>query len=630
MPRILALKPLAQDVHWAKAMITSPGRPPGFTRGRTDVPTLVPARLSTLVGLVIMVGCLYWAREVLVPVALAVLLTFLLAPLVTLLERRGVPSVPAVVLVVVLALGVVSGVGAMLVTQVVSLGAELPSYKDNIKQKISDLRLLGRSSGLEPVKDTVTRAAGEVERDVEKTKPPESKQPKPTPVVIQPGSGSGLLHLPAALVPWLDPLTRAGLVVLLVPFMLLSRHELRNRMVRLVGFSRLAVTTRALDEAGDRVTRYLLTQSLVNATFGTLVGIGLFVVGVPYAMLFGFLGGALRFIPYVGVWIGAGLPIALSMAVFPGWGKALLVLGLFAILELFTSAVLEVLLYARSAGVSEVGLLVAIAFWAWVWGPIGLLLATPLTVCLVVFAKYVPELEFIWIVMGDTPVFSIDVLVYQRLLAMDQDEASDVVERYAAERSAEQVYDEVLLPVLLHAARDHSRGRLDEDEERAVVAAVRELVDELDMPAATPSAGALERIAVFGCPARSEADAVALLMLRDTLAPLGVDVEIGAPGQLSAESVQQVRDRGVGVVVVASVPPGGLAHARYLCKRLRASLPEIRIIVGRWSSPEDAAEMRAALTAAGADTVGTRLLEIRDAVLEVARTQSGAMPRRAA
>ncbi len=356
--------------------------------------------------------------------------------MVTALERWRIPRVPAVVLVVVLALGAVGVIGAVLVTQVMSLGGELPRYKDNIKEKIADLRLLGRSSGLEPVKDTVTRAAGEVERDVEKTKSPDTKQPKPTPVVIQPGNGQGLLHLPAALAPWLDPLTRGGLVVLLVPFMLLSRHELRNRMVRLVGFSRLAVTTRALDEAGERVTRYLLTQSLVNATFGTLVGLGLFVVGVPYAMLFGFLGGALRFIPYVGVWIGAGLPIALSMAVFPGWGKALLVLGLFAILELFTSAVLEVLLYARSAGVSEVGLLVAIAFWAWVWGPIGLLLATPLTVCLVVFAKYVPELEFIWIVMGDTPVFSTDVVVYQRLLAGDQDEASDEVERYAAEQLA--------------------------------------------------------------------------------------------------------------------------------------------------------------------------------------------------
>jgi predicted PurR-regulated permease PerM/methylmalonyl-CoA mutase cobalamin-binding subunit len=611
-------------------MITSPGRPPGFTRGRTDVPTLVPARLSTLVGLVIMVGCLYWAREVLVPVALAVLLTFLLAPLVTLLERHGMPSVPAVVLVVVLALGVLSGVGAMLVTQVVSLGAELPSYKNNIKQKISDVRLLGRSSGLEPVKDTVTRAAGEVERDVEKTKPPEGKQPKPTPVVIQPSSGSGLLHLPAALVPWLDPLTRGGLVVLLVPFMLLSRNELRNRIIRLVGFSRLAVTTRALDEAGERVTRYLLTQSLVNATFGTLVGIGLFVIGMPYALLFGFLGGALRFIPYVGVWIGAGLPILLSMAIFPGWGKALLVLGLFAILEPFTSAVLEVLLYARSAGVSEVGLLVAIAFWAWVWGPIGLLLATPLTVCLVVFAKYIPELEFIWIVMGDTPVVSTDVLVYQRVLAGDQDEASDVVERFAAEHPREQVFEEVLLPVLFHAARDRNRARIDDDEERAVVSAVRELIEEVGAPVDSPAPGPLQRATVVGFPARSEADAVALLMLRDLLAPSGVDLEIGAPGRLPAEVVQHVRERGVRVVVVTSMPPGGLSQARYLCKRMRAGVPEARIVVGRWSSPEDAAEIRAALISAGADSVAMRLLELRDAVLEVARTEPSVTPQRAA
>ena len=611
-------------------MTMSPGRPSGFSRGRSDSPTLAPARLATLAGLVLLVACLYWAREVLVPVALAILLTFLLAPLVTLLERRRFPRVPAVVLVVVLTLGVLGGVGMVLVTQVMSLGSELPSYKDNIKEKISDLRLLGRSSGLEPVKDTVTRAAGEVERDVEKTKPPESKQPKPTPVVVQPGPNSGLVHLPAALAPWFDPLTRAGLVALLVPFMLLSRNELRNRIIRLVGFSRLAVTTRALDEASERVTRYLLTQSLVNATFGTLVGLGLFVVGVPYALLFGFLGGVLRFIPYVGVWIAAGLPILLSMAIFPGWGKALLVLGLFAILELFISAVLEVLLYARSAGVSEVGLLVAIAFWAWVWGPIGLLLATPLTVCLVVFAKYIPELEFIWIVMGDAPVVSTDVLVYQRLLAEDLDEASDVVERFAAEHPREQVFDEVLLPVLSHAARDRNRARIDAAEERAVVSAVRELVEEVGDPPDAPISGPLERITVVGFAARGEADAVALLMLRDLLVPSGVDLEIGAPGRLSAEVVQHVRERDVRVVVVASMPPGGLSQARYLCKRLRAGVPDVRIVVGRWAASEDADEIRAALIGAGADSVATRLLELRDGVLEVARTEPSATPRRAA
>ncbi|HUK62310.1 MAG TPA: AI-2E family transporter, partial [Dongiaceae bacterium] len=458
----------------------------------------------------------------------------------------------------------------------------------------------------------------------------ERASPKPTPVVIQPGAGAGLLQLPAALAPWVDPLTRAGLVVLLVPFMLLSREEMRNRIIRLVGFGRLAVTTRALDEASARVTRYLLTQSLVNTTFGTLVAIGLFVIGVPYALLFGFLGGALRFIPYVGVWIGAGLPTLLSTAVFAGWSKALLVLGLFVILELFTSAVLEVLLYARSAGVSEVGLLVAIAFWAWVWGPIGLLLATPLTVCLVVFAKYIPELEFVWIVMGDAPVVSDDVLVYQRLLAGDQDEASDVVERYAATHSREQAYDRVLVPALLHAGRDRSRGRIDDDEERSVVVAVRELVDEVGGAPETPPAGALEPIAVFGCPARSESDAAVLSMLRDLVAGAGVDLEIAAPDHLSSELVAQARERGVGVVVVASLPPGGLAHARYLCKRLRAAVPDVRIVAGRFTADEEAAEARTALTAAGADLVGTRLLEIRDAVVEAARMRPGTTSERVA
>lgn len=610
-------------------MTTSLGRPPAPAR-RTDVPTLAPARLTTLAGLVLVIACLYWAKEVLVPVALAILLTFLLAPLVTLLERRRVPRVLAVVVIYVLALGILGGVGTMLVTQVMSLGGELPSYKDNIKDKLSDLRLLGRSSGLDPVTDTVTRAAGEVEREAaERDKPAEAKPPKPTPVVVQPGTSAGVLRLPAALGPWLEPLTRAGLVALLVPFMLLNRLELRNRMVRLVGFSRLAVTTRALDEAGERVTRYLLTQSLVNATFGALVGLGLWIIGVPYALLFGFLGGALRFIPYVGIWIGAGLPVAVSMAVFPGWWKALLVIGLFAILELFTSAVLEVLLYARSAGVSEVGLLVAIAFWAWLWGPIGLLLATPLTVCLVVFAKYVPELEFIWIVMGDAPVVSTDVLVYQRLLAEDQDEVSDIVEKYTAEHSREQLYDEVLLPVLFHAARDRARGRVDDDEQRAVIAAVREIVEELGPPEVTPDAVPVEQIPVLGCATRGEGDAVALLMLRDVLGPSGVEMEI-APEMLSAEVVERARERGVGVVVVASIPPGGLAQARYLCKRLRAAVPGLRIVVGRWSSLDDVAESRTALTAAGADAVGTRLLEIRDAIVELARMEPSATPQRAA
>src|SRR5919108_1084894 len=408
---------------------------------------------------VLVLACIYWAQAVLIPVAMAVLITFLLTPPVVLLQRWGRSRILSVIVVVILALGVVGGVGTVLVMQVMSLGEELPQYRHNIRQKIADVRLLSRDTGLQRAQETVKRAATEAERQVERQAPAaaETKTPpqKPTPVIVQQDRSQRVLNVPAALSPWLEPLSRAGLVVLLVPFMLLGREAMRNRLIRLIGFRRLAVTTRAMDEAGARVTRYLLSQSAVNASFGTLVALGLFLIGVPYALLFGFLAGALRFVPYVGIWIGAGLPVAISMAVFPGWTKALLVIGLFAGLELFTSGVLEVLLYARSAGVSEVGLLIALAFWTWAWGPIGLLLGTPLTVCLVVIAKYVPELEFFWVLMGDEPVVSTEIAVYQRLLAEDEDEASDIVERHVAAKPGDAVYDDVLLPSLTLAAHDH-------------------------------------------------------------------------------------------------------------------------------------------------------------------------------
>ncbi len=457
-------------------------------------------------GFVLALACIYWAQAVLIPVALAVLITFLLTPPVALLQRKGVPRVLAVVTVVVLALAVVAGVGAVLTMQVLSLGEELPRYRDNIREKIADIRSVGKDSGLKRAKETVERADTEAQRQVER-EAPRTAEPKPAPkatsVIIERDRTRGLTEIPNSLSPWVEPVSRAGLVVLLVPFMLLAREELRNRLIRLVGFRRLAVTTRAMDEAGARVTRYLLTQSAINTTFAALVALGLFLIGVPYAILFGVMAGALRFVPYVGIWIGAGLPVAISMAVFPGWTKALLVIGVFAVLELFTSAVLEVLLYARSAGVSEVGLLVALAFWTWAWGPLGLLLATPLTVCIVVIAKYVSELEFIWVVMGDEPVVSTEIAVYQRLLAGDEDEASDIVERHMAERPGDAVYDDVLLPSLFLSSGDHARGRIGAEERRAVVEAVREITTEV-APEREPAWPTTAR--VLGVPARTDAD----------------------------------------------------------------------------------------------------------------------------
>jgi len=576
---------------------------------------MMPGMLSPLLrlaGFVLIAACLYWAQAVFIPLALAILLTFLLAPLTTALQRR-VSRVPAVAVVMVLLLTAAGTVGYVLTTQVIGLGLDLPKYETNIKEKIADVRLLGPLTGIERLQRTVTRAAGEVEREARDPTGVKPRTPMPVEVVGQ--GPNPLRSLLLAVAPWVETVSRIGLVILLVPFMLLARDEMRNRLVRLIGLGRLAVTTRAMDEAGERVTRYLLMQSFFNSTFAALACVGLFLIGVPYALLFGILAGALRFVPYVGIWIGAGLPVLVCMAVYPGWTRALLVIGLFAVLELFVSAVLEVLLYARSAGVSEVGLLVAIAFWTWMWGPLGLVLATPLTVCIVVLAKNVPELEFLWVLMGDEPAVATEIAVYQRLLADDRDEAAELVE-HALEPSRDRAYEEVLLPTLLLAQRDQFRGRIDAAEYRTVVEGVGEILEQLEPAEEAPS----PRAWVFGAPARNAGDAIALRMLDDLLRPARVALEIASPDLLSAEVVRKVGERSTGVVVVGALAPGGLAQARFLCKRLRASAPGVRIVIGRWGAGDDADSVRRALLAAGADGVGTSLLETRNLVLQLAHT----------
>ena len=618
---------MARNVHPRSSMATSFHAAPGPVTPRGDGPTLLgPSPLLTLVGLVLTVGCLYWAQAFLIPVALAVLLTYLLSPVVTWLERRGLPGVAAVLSVVTMAFVALGGLAWVLALQMSSLGAELPQYRDNIRQKIADVRLLGRGSGLERAQKTVEGAAGEAKRDVERGTPSSDRLPKPTPVVIQ--YERGLWNLPVTLGPWLEPLGGAGLVVVLVPFMLLSRQDLRNRVVRLFGFGRLALTTRALDEANARVSRFLLSQTALNASFSVLATAGLFLLGVPYALLFGLLGGALRFIPYVGPWVGALLPIGVSLAVFPGWTRALLLAAFWLVLELFTNLVLETVLWARSAGISQVGLLVAVGFWTWLWGSVGLVMATPLTVCLLVFARHVPALEFLWVLMGDEPVISPDLVLYQRLLALDEDEASDIVERALAAQPPEQVYDGILLPALARAGRDHARGRIGAGEYRDVIQALGALLEELATARAESEATTDRR--VFGAAVRGSADAVGLSMLRDLLSPSGVTLDAASADLLSAEVVRDLREHGADIVVLGAVAPGGVAQTRYLCKRLRAAVPGVRIIVARLGGGDNAEAVQPALMSAGADAVGTSLIETRDLVLQHVRVRPEVTPQHVA
>lgn len=600
-------------------MPASPGRP------------AAPRALTLLAAFALATACLYLAQAFLLPIAVSVLLTFLLSPVVGALQRRGVGRVLSVLVVVLLAFSILAGVGVALGTRLAALGHELPWYRVNIREKIADVRWFGRSGVLEKIQETVAEAAKEAEREEAPRTPPRER---PTRVVIERDASEGIWTLPAALAPWLAPLGGAALVVVLVPFMLYERQELRNRVIRALGYRSLTVTTRALDEAARRVSRYLLMQTIVNSTFGVLVAIGLWLIGVPYALLWGAFAAVLRFIPYVGPWLAALMPVALSLAVFPGWTRPLLVVGLILVLELFSNMVMETLLYAQSAGVSEVALLVSVAFWTWLWGPVGLLLATPMTVVLVVFAKHVPELAFVGILAGDDAPLEPDVAYYQRLLAGDQDEAVEIVEEYAKTHSMAELFDGVLVPALARARSDRARDALTVDEERLVVqrtAEVLEALEETVLPAVLardtePGAPPAPAVGILACPARDEADALALRMLAALARPTA-SVRVAPAGVLAAEVLELVAEQEPGVVLVGSLGPGGLTHARYLVKRLHGRFPEARIVAGRWGVAGESGEEdqgRALLLASGAAEVGFTLLETRDRALELARLSPGA------
>jgi len=412
--------------------------------------------------------------------------------------------------------------------------------------------------------------------------------------------------------------------------MLLEREELRNRLIRLIGYGRISVTTRALEDASQRISRYLLMQTLINAVFGLAVAVGLFLIELPYAALWGFLAAVLRFIPYVGPWLGALMPTALSLAAFEGWLWPVIVIVLFVALELFTNMILEPLLYGDSAGVSQVALLVSVAFWTWLWGPVGLLMATPMTVCLVVLGKYVPQLEYITVLMSDQPVAESHIIYYQRLLAMDADEADEIVTQYVKTHPPDLVYDDVMLRALSLAKVDLESDSLSESQEQFIYGHTRAIFATLEgRPEASPPAadGAQAsgdgtvppKLRILGCPARDEIDELALLMLRHLLRSTRYEIEVFGEEKLASEVVAEASGKPSGLLCIGAVAPGGLAHARYLCKRLRTQFPDLKIVVGLWGFKGELAESRESLVAAGADQVGITLLQTRDQIGNLAQ-----------
>jgi predicted PurR-regulated permease PerM len=587
-----------------------------------------PPLFYALASFVLVVACLYWGRVVLIPVALAILLTFLLNPVVSLLQRLGLGRTPPVILIVGLAFVILGGIGWAVTGQLATLANELPQYTSNLKHKIADLRGAGQGGIVEKLQRTVEELLDELNKTDSRRQDSPLAPDAEKPVLVAVQAPSVFWQLPTLL----EPLATAGLVLVLVIFMLLKHADLRNRLIALAGYGQMTLATKALDEAGQRISRYLLMQSLINGSFGVAVGLGLFLIGVPYAVLWGFLAAALRFIPYVGPAVSALLPTALSLAVFPGWLQPLMVVGLIVLLELSSNMVMEPLLYGQSAGVSAVALMVAIAFWTSLWGPVGLLLATPLTVCLGVLGKYVPQLKFVGVLIGEESPLETHTSYYQRLIAKDDDEAAELVDEYLQTHTLDEVYDDLLLPALTSAKRDRGQDALTDEDVQFVVQATRAIVEDLGvrqpqaatLPADAPEllvgevrVAPLPPVPIFGCPARDAVDELALQMFRQLLDPTRSALEIVSPEVLTAEVLSLVEQQRVGLVCIAALPPGAVAPTRYLCKRLRIRFPELKIVVGRWGFTGNIQEDRMRLLSAGADEVVITLRETRSHVMQL-------------
>jgi predicted PurR-regulated permease PerM len=588
-------------------------------------------------GCVLVVAVLYWAQAVLVPVALAVLITFVLSPPVTVLQR-WVGRVPAVLAVVLLVFTVLGLAGWAVATEMSYLAGDLPRFRVNIQQKIADIRGASSGSPVQQVEQTVK----DIQNQIAPSESPSGNTREP--VVVRSQQTSTFAALSSWLGPALGPLSTAGFVITLVIFMLLEREELRGRIIGLVGSGHLAVTTKAFDEAASRVSRQLLMQTLVNSIYGVVIGTGLWWIGVPYPLLWAALGAALRFVPYLGPIAAAVGPILISLAALPGWTPSLSVVSLFVAVELFTNLVLETILYAGAAGVSQVALLVAVAAWTWLWGSMGLLLATPLTVCLVVLGKHVPGLEFLSTLMADSPALSPDVSYYQRLLARDQSEAAEIVHSHLASQPMDGVYDALMLPALNYAERDRLEGRLQEEEERGIIEATRELltdvetlrralqsasVSDADADGASPVAEPPRKpVEVLTYPANGEGDAIALQMLGQLVEPDTIRLHVPSVRLLSSEIVDLARTRHARLICIADLPPSPPSRTRYLIRKLRSELPDTTILVGRWAPPELADDDRALLLDAGANHIAVTLIETRDQLrtLAVHERQRGGSP----
>lgn len=613
-------------------------------RQHAPAPGLARPRIGSDLGpmmLVVSIAALYFARDILIPLAFALTLTFLLTPVVALLERLRMGRVVAVLLTVVASIVVACGAGWIIANQLVDVANQLPLYRQNIHAKIeafhlpaqgqlgratASLQEIGRELAGQQAPSKAPPATGQSRK--RPITPPAVTGPPPLPVQVMQPETNTWTDLRDWGTPLVAPVTRAGMVVIFTIFMLFKSEDLRNRLVRLVGLGKMNLTTQALDDASGRVSRYLLMQFLVNASFGMLFGLGLYWIGVPNAALWGVLAGLMRIVPYVGTLFAATLPIALSLAVFDGWLRPLLVFLLVAGLELIVANFVEPWLYGAHVGISSLALLVTSVFWAVLWGPAGLILSTPLTVCVVVLGRYVPHLSFLHILLGDEPVLAPEAQIYQRLLAMDQFEARTVIDQFLKGRSLIELYDSLLIPALSMAEQDRHKGAIDAAREEFLFLSINELIVEFSeyQPSSGPSLdaapeadGAEHRDGRILClSAHDRADEVTAAMLAQLLEQKGfATLSFPSDGPSPNELLALIETRQSDVVCISALPPYAFAPAQAMCKQIRERFPKLKVMVCVWGFAGDAQKAKARFERTQPDRLSTSLAQAVEHVEEL-------------
>jgi predicted PurR-regulated permease PerM len=558
---------------------------------------LVPTGLifTNIALATIVVAVLYLAREVIVPVVLALFLTFVIAPLVGLLQRWHLPRSIAVLSSVTVAFAVLFALSMMVLTQLRQLSNDLPRYQTTLGEKVRDLRETVAGSGLikgsTMLKDMTKAVEGPEQNNASNAAqlPEPSPSRKPVPVEVhQPDAGASDTIV-ALLSPLVTPLTTTAIIIVFVIFFLFQREDLRNRFIRLAGTRDLERTTSALDDAGQRLAQLFLTQLIVNGVFGIVIGAGLAVIGVPSAPLWGLLAAILRFVPYLGAPLSAVLPVTPAAAVGPGWSMVLWTAALFVVVEALTGQIVEPLVYGRSAGLSPVAIVVAAAFWAWLWGPLGLLISTPLTLCLVVMARHVDGLQFIDIILGDQPALTHEQAAYQRMLAGDPVETIEHGHTRLKEMSVPEYYEKILLGALALAQQDAERGRLDDKRLDNIIKTVTAVVEDFgdrDGPKAGGKKSAAETVgagepAVICLPGMGKLDEAAAIVVTGALDLEGVKAHAA-----SAETLPGPEAKGA-ILCVCFLEQLSEARRRYTMRRLIRSETAKVIVLALFGANSD-------------------------------------------